>query len=127
LGQSCARAYCGAHALSSGQDRKCGYLDKAYLHVGQTSHVCLDIMSVCAFRIGKYAAVVPSLVNQEVGHQLSPVHTTRGTQRQSDAIPFISMESWRFPATRATAAVSDRWRPDVGVSSDATKFRISQL
>ncbi|KAL0151512.1 hypothetical protein M9458_053164, partial [Cirrhinus mrigala] len=37
-----------------------------------------------------------------------PVHTTRDTQRQSDAIPFISMESWRFPATRATAAVSDR-------------------
>ncbi len=31
---------------------------------------------------------------------------------QSDTIPFISMESWRFPATRATAGNSDRWRPD---------------
>ncbi len=39
----------------------------------------------------------------------SPVHTTSDTQRQSDTIPFISMESWRFPAT---ASDSDRWRPD---------------
>ncbi len=35
----------------------------------------------------------------------APVHTTSDTQRQSDTIPFISMESWRFPATRATASV----------------------
>ncbi len=41
-------------------------------------------------------------------------------KRQSDTIPFISMESWRFPATRAIAT---GW----GVSSDATKFRILQL
>ncbi len=38
----------------------------------------------------------------------SPVHTTSDTQRQSDTIPFISMESWRFPATRATATVGDQ-------------------
>ncbi len=36
----------------------------------------------------------------------------------SDTIPFISMESWRFPATQATG-----W----DVSSDVTKFRILQL
>ncbi len=38
---------------------------------------------------------------------LSPVHTTSDTQWQSDTIPLISMESWRFPATRATVSDSD--------------------
>ncbi len=29
MGQTCTLTSCRAHALSSGQDRKCGYLDKA--------------------------------------------------------------------------------------------------
>ncbi len=57
---------------------------------------------------------------------LSPVHTTSDTQRQSDTIPFISMESWRFPATRATVSDSDRWRLD-GACPAKRQFRILQL
>ncbi len=41
-------------------------------------------------------------------------------KRQSDTIPFISMESWRFPAI---ATVGDR----MGRVQRRTKFRILQL
>ncbi len=41
LGQSCALTSCRAHALSSGQDHKCGYLDKATINVEQRQKAAL--------------------------------------------------------------------------------------
>ncbi len=48
------------------------------------------------------------------------VHTTSDIERQSDIIPLISMESWRFPATRA---ISTGWVcPATQQSSESFNF-----
>ncbi len=57
-----------------------------------------------------------SIKYQQIKNQQNPVHNASDTQRQSDMITFIFNGEL---ATSGDKSDSDRWRMNVGISSDA--------